>query len=103
MKRGSPLVKSSSTIITILLGLCPLALLAMNPNGYHMYNFSVFDRTGEIKDVEEVWKKWKGKEASMFLALASKYKDISPLLKHFSVATISLTSSYFLSFPCGPC
>jgi len=68
-----------------------------------MYNFSVFDRTGEIKDVEEVWKKWKGKEASMFLALASKYKDISPLLKHFSVATISLTSSYFLSFPCGPC
>lgn len=30
---------------------------------------------GEIKDVEEVWKKWKGKEASMFLALATKYKD----------------------------
>ena len=39
MKRGSPLVKSSSTIITILLGLCPLAHLAMNPNGYHMYIF----------------------------------------------------------------
>ena len=30
---------------------------------------------GEIKEVEEVWKKWKGKEASMFMALASKYKD----------------------------
>lgn len=30
---------------------------------------------GEIKEVEEVWKKWQGKEASMFMALASKYKD----------------------------
>ena len=55
----------------------------------------MFGRTGEIKDVEEVWKKWKGKEASMFLALASKYKDISPL-KHFSVA---IHFTHFLSFP----
>jgi len=30
---------------------------------------------GDIKDLEDVWKKWKGKEPDMFLALASKYKD----------------------------
>eukprot|EP00439_Symbiodinium_sp_Y106_P051233 s3365_g6.t2 len=39
---------------------------------------------GEIKDVDEVWKKWKGKdwiEASMFMALATKYKDKAVRIK----------------------
>merc|ERR1711920_32036 len=42
---------------------------------YGKYNKEKLNKKGEIKDVEEVWKKWKGKEPDMFLALASKYKD----------------------------
>lgn len=48
---------------------------------YKKFNPEKLDSKGEIKDVEEVWKKWKGKEASMFLALASKYKDKAVKLK----------------------
>eukprot|EP00435_Cladocopium_sp_Y103_P028562 s1033_g7.t1 len=48
---------------------------------YKKFNPEKLDTKGEIKDVEEVWKKWKGKEASMFLALASKYKDKAVKLK----------------------
>ena len=42
---------------------------------YQKFNPEKLDEKGEIKDVEEVWKKWKGKEPSMFMALATKYKD----------------------------
>ena len=42
---------------------------------YQKFNPEKLDGKGEIKDVEEVWKKWKGKEPSMFMALATKYKD----------------------------
>lgn len=41
---------------------------------YGKYNPEKLDKKGEIKDVDEVWKKWKGKESDMFLALATKYK-----------------------------
>merc|ERR1719281_1787167 len=42
---------------------------------YKLYNPEKLDDKGEIKDLEEVKKKWKGKEAQMFLALTMKYKD----------------------------
>jgi len=41
---------------------------------YKDFNPEKLTEDGEIKDVEEVWKKWKGKEADMFMALATKYK-----------------------------
>mmetsp|Transcript_57847 Transcript_57847/g.149441 ORF Transcript_57847/g.149441 Transcript_57847/m.149441 type:complete len:373 (-) Transcript_57847:129-1247(-) len=41
---------------------------------YSKFNSEKLDSSGDIKDVDEVWKKWKGKEADMFLALATKYK-----------------------------
>merc|ERR1719188_2439519 len=41
---------------------------------YGKFNPEKLGKDGEIKDVEEVWKKWKGKEPDMFMALASKYK-----------------------------
>merc|ERR1712232_268960 len=42
---------------------------------YGKYNPEKLDKNGDIKDVAEVWKKWKGKEPDMFLALATKYKQ----------------------------
>jgi len=42
---------------------------------YGKYNPEKLDKSGEIKDVAEVWKKWKGKEPDMFMALAVKYKQ----------------------------
>jgi len=42
---------------------------------YKKFNPEKLNDDGEIKDVDEVWKKWKGKEASMFTALATKYKE----------------------------
>lgn len=42
---------------------------------YKKFNPEKLDKKGEIKDVDEVWKKWKGKESEMFMALATKYKD----------------------------
>lgn len=42
---------------------------------YKLYNPEKLDDAGEIKDLEEVKKKWKGKESQMFLALTMKYKD----------------------------
>eukprot|EP00746_Dinoflagellata_sp_MGD_P162015 gnl/MRDRNA2_/MRDRNA2_89387_c0_seq1.p1 gnl/MRDRNA2_/MRDRNA2_89387_c0~~gnl/MRDRNA2_/MRDRNA2_89387_c0_seq1.p1 ORF type:complete len:354 (+),score=110.90 gnl/MRDRNA2_/MRDRNA2_89387_c0_seq1:67-1128(+) len=42
---------------------------------YKLYNPEKLDDSGEIKDLAEVKKKWKGKEPSMFLALTMKYKD----------------------------
>merc|ERR1711920_1202247 len=41
---------------------------------YGKYNKEKLNKKGEIKDVDEVWKKWKGKEPDMFLALGTKYK-----------------------------
>merc|ERR1712003_84564 len=41
---------------------------------YGKFNKERLDGNGDIKDVDEVWKKWKGKEPDMFLALATKYK-----------------------------
>lgn len=41
---------------------------------YGKYNKEKLNSDGEIKDVDEVWKKWKGKEAEMFVALGTKYK-----------------------------
>jgi len=42
---------------------------------YKLYNPDKLDAEGEIKDLGEVKKKWKGKESEMFLALTTKYKD----------------------------
>jgi hypothetical protein len=42
---------------------------------YSKFNPEKLDKKGQIKDLDDVWKKWKGKEAEMFLALATKYKD----------------------------
>lgn len=42
---------------------------------YGKFNPEKLNNDGEIKDLDEVWKKWKGKEAEMFLALATKYKE----------------------------
>lgn len=41
---------------------------------YSAYNPEKVDSSGGIKDLDDVWKKWKGKEADMFLALGNKYK-----------------------------
>jgi len=42
---------------------------------YEKHNPEKLTLDGDIKDVDDVWKKWKGKEPSMFVALATKYKD----------------------------
>jgi len=42
---------------------------------YGKFNPEKLNNEGEIKDLDDVWKKWKGKEADMFMALATKYKD----------------------------
>lgn len=42
---------------------------------YSRYNPEKLDDAGEIKDIDDVWKKWKGKEPAMFQAMATKYKD----------------------------
>lgn len=42
---------------------------------YKKYNPEKLNKDGKIKDVAEVWKKWKGKEPAMFVALSTKYKD----------------------------
>merc|ERR1712187_980427 len=41
---------------------------------YKKHNPEKLDDNGEIKDLADVWKKWKGKEPQMFQALATKYK-----------------------------
>merc|ERR1711957_1111695 len=41
---------------------------------YKTHNPEKLGKDGEIKDLEDVWKKWKGKETDMFRALATKYK-----------------------------
>jgi hypothetical protein len=41
---------------------------------YGKFNPEKLDSKGDIKDVDDVWKKWKGKEADMFMALNTKYK-----------------------------
>eukprot|EP00441_Pelagodinium_beii_P039500 CAMPEP_0197636134 /NCGR_PEP_ID=MMETSP1338-20131121/11743_1 /TAXON_ID=43686 ORGANISM="Pelagodinium beii, Strain RCC1491" /NCGR_SAMPLE_ID=MMETSP1338 /ASSEMBLY_ACC=CAM_ASM_000754 /LENGTH=348 /DNA_ID=CAMNT_0043208323 /DNA_START=75 /DNA_END=1121 /DNA_ORIENTATION=- len=48
---------------------------------YKKYNPEKLDKAGEIKDLDEVWKKWKGKEPSLFMALFTKYKDKSVTIK----------------------
>lgn len=48
---------------------------------YSKYNPEKLDENGDIKDVEEVWKKWKDKEPAMFQALATKYKDKAVTIK----------------------
>eukprot|EP00443_Scrippsiella_acuminata_P078460 CAMPEP_0115428368 /NCGR_PEP_ID=MMETSP0271-20121206/29942_1 /TAXON_ID=71861 /ORGANISM="Scrippsiella trochoidea, Strain CCMP3099" /LENGTH=404 /DNA_ID=CAMNT_0002853461 /DNA_START=64 /DNA_END=1276 /DNA_ORIENTATION=- len=42
---------------------------------YSKFNSEKLDKKGDIKDKDEVWKKWKGKEPDMFMALAAKYKS----------------------------
>jgi|EP00927_Polykrikos_kofoidii_P081070 hypothetical protein len=42
---------------------------------YGKFNPEKLTKKGEIKDAKDVWKKWKGKEPEMFMALAQKYKD----------------------------
>jgi len=44
---------------------------------YANFNPEKLDDMGDIKDVADVWKKWTGKEADMFMALATKYKEKS--------------------------
>jgi len=41
---------------------------------YGKFNSEKLNSAGEIKDVDDVWKKWTGKEPDMFMALATKYK-----------------------------
>merc|ERR1712066_272034 len=48
---------------------------------YRKFNPEKLDDSGEIKDIEEVCKKWKGKEPQMFLALANKYRAKSVTIK----------------------
>jgi len=48
---------------------------------YRKYNPEKLDDSGEIKDIEQVWKKWKGKEPHMFQALATKYKAKAVTIK----------------------
>merc|ERR1719215_2392092 len=48
---------------------------------YSKYNKEKLNSDGEIKDVDEVWKKWKGKEPDMFLALGTKYKGKAVQIK----------------------
>jgi len=42
---------------------------------YKKFNPEKLTKKGVIKDADEVWKKWKGKEPELFVALATKYKD----------------------------
>lgn len=42
---------------------------------YSKFNPEKVDSSGEIKGLDEVWKKWKGKESEMFMGLGIKYKD----------------------------
>jgi len=42
---------------------------------YSKFNSEKVDETGEIKGLDDVWKKWKGKESEMFMGLGIKYKD----------------------------
>lgn len=42
---------------------------------YSKFNKEKIDTNGEIKGLDEVWKKWKGKESEMFMGLGIKYKD----------------------------
>merc|ERR1719223_1012827 len=48
---------------------------------YAKHNPEKLDDMGDIKDVDEVWKKWKGKEPAMFMALATKYKEKAVTMK----------------------
>merc|ERR1712217_947142 len=48
---------------------------------YKAYNPEKLDGKGNIKDLDDVWKKWKGKEPQMFQALATKYKKKSVTMK----------------------
>eukprot|EP00440_Ansanella_granifera_P053748 gb/GFBE01058265.1/.p1 GENE.gb/GFBE01058265.1/~~gb/GFBE01058265.1/.p1 ORF type:complete len:440 (+),score=122.49 gb/GFBE01058265.1/:1-1320(+) len=48
---------------------------------YSKFNPEKLDANGDIKDVDEVWKKWKGKEPAMFMALAHKYKEKAVTIK----------------------
>merc|ERR1711920_586861 len=48
---------------------------------YKAYNPEKLDGKGNIKDLDDVWKKWKGKEPQMFRALATKYKKKSVTMK----------------------
>lgn len=41
---------------------------------YSQYKPDKLDSSGNIKDLDDVWKKWTNKEADMFLALGTKYK-----------------------------
>merc|ERR1712037_449850 len=41
---------------------------------YKKYNSEKLDASGEIKDLDEVWSKWKGKEPELIMALTTKYK-----------------------------
>jgi len=48
---------------------------------YRKHNPEKLDEAGEIKDIDDVWKKWKGKEPQMFQALAAKYKAKAVTIK----------------------
>lgn len=48
---------------------------------YTKFNPEKLDKKGEIKDVKDVWKKWSGKEADMFLALTTKYREKAVQMK----------------------
>lgn len=48
---------------------------------YGKHNKEKLDDNGDIKDIDDVWKKWKGKEPAMFQALASKYKEKAVTIK----------------------
>lgn len=48
---------------------------------YSKHNPDKLDENGDIKDIDDVWKKWKGKEPAMFQALASKYKEKAVTIK----------------------
>merc|ERR1712137_699141 len=48
---------------------------------YKAHNPEKLDGNGQIKDIADVWKKWKGKESQMFQALATKYKKKAVMIK----------------------
>mmetsp|Transcript_90859 Transcript_90859/g.189960 ORF Transcript_90859/g.189960 Transcript_90859/m.189960 type:complete len:332 (-) Transcript_90859:29-1024(-) len=48
---------------------------------YSSFNPEKLDDSGDLKDSAEVWKKWKGKEGEMLLAVASKYKEKAVTMK----------------------
>lgn len=48
---------------------------------YKTHNPDKLGTDGEIKDLADVWKKWKGKEPAMFQALATKYKAKAVMMK----------------------